>query len=501
MDNDANKNTEGKIRPTDNTGKTVQGIDQVLKYDYNEKGERTSLERDNNVDGKFDYRETYTLDANGRWVGKNIDLTNDGTLDRKEVYSREADGGLTQTNFYNLVNDREVLTKIEYYELNVNNQRTKLSIDTLGDNTINSITRYDLDNLGRTAKAYFDTDGDGSPDRTETYTRDTNNHIIKVESDSNNDNIIDVVTHREVNALGQIMVAKFDNDNNGTIDAIHRYERDQNGNVVRELRDLDNNGVNDVILTNTFNELNQQIANSTKYVDGRISHVTRHFDEYGRVEYEDRRWDAADGTLGVPYRYRYEYDTQNRVSKSTYDKRIDGTLDWTMYNSYENPVFNNTATKREVVYPNGHKATHIMDIDSSGRAEFTYSDSMTDGIIERFNIGDQNGSSSIARTVDLTNWTQEQLAKLGNQLTSIYMGSLSPDTLTLSTEVVAKISSGKTLNIYTSGTDDTLNLKGFTEGKKAAKTIGSETYDLYTANVDGSVYNIYVDDDTNVVLG
>lgn len=59
----------------------------------------------------------------------------------------------------------------------------------------------------------------------------------------------------------------------------------------------------------------------------------------------------------------------------------------------------------------------------------------------------------------------------------------------------------KYINVQTIGNDDTLNLSGFEKSKAAAKTIGSETYDLYTATVNGTVFELFVDDDTNVVLG
>ncbi|MEG9486987.1 hypothetical protein [Mannheimia indoligenes] len=477
----------------------MAGIDQVLAYTYNVKGEQTTMLRDNNVDGKYDYREAYTLDANGRWVEKLIDLTNDGQFDRKEAYTKSASDAYLKTEFYNIVDGRDVATRIEHYENNANNQRTAVKVDTLGDSSINAITRYDLDALGRTEKAYFDTDSDGNPNRTETYIRDVNGAIIKMESDSNNDTIIDTARYYERDSLGRVLVEKFDNDNNGTIDDVYTYTRDQYGNIVHQIRDLGNDSVIDVEYTNTFNERNQQVNQVAKWSDGRISYLETTYDEYGRVSVEDRRWDA-NGNQGIPYRYIFEYDDQNRIAVQRYDNRIDGSIDWIDHKSYEHPVFTNVATKQEIVYPNGNKITYTMELDTAGRALFTYTDATTDGIIDRLAIGDRNGSSSVSRNVDLTAWTEEQFANLGNELTAIVMGSLSPDTLTLNAEVIAKLTQ-KYINVQTTGNDDTLNLSGFEKSKTAAKTIGSETYDLYTATVNGKVFELFVDDDTNVVLG
>ncbi|MEG9491152.1 hypothetical protein, partial [Mannheimia indoligenes] len=499
VDNDGKASTG--VSRTDNEGAPVAGIDQVLAYSYNVKGEVTEMKRDNDVDGKYDYREAYTLDANGRWVEKLIDLTNDNQFDRKEVYTKSASDAYLKTEFYNIVDARDVATKIEYYENNANNQRTAMKVDTLGDASINAITRYDLDALGRTEKAYFDTDGDGNVDRTETYLRDVNGGLTEMKSDSNNDTIIDAVRYYERDALGRVSVEKFDNDNNGIIDDVYTFTRDQYGNIVHQIRDLGNDNIIDVEYTNTFNELNQQVNQVAKWLDGRVSHLETTYDDYGRVSVEDRRWDTASGSQGVPYRYTYQYDDQNRQIVVEYDNRIDGVIDWTDYRSYEHPVFTNAVTKNEIVYPNGNKATHsIVEHDAAGRAVLTYSDATSDGAIERLNIGDRNGSSSVSRNVDLTTWTEEQFAELGNKLTAIVMGALSPDTLTLNAEVMAKLTQ-KYINVQTTGNDDTLNLSGFEKSKAAAKTIGSETFDLYTATVNGKVFELFVDDDTNVVLG
>ncbi|MFA9501087.1 hypothetical protein ACERCG_11875 [Mannheimia sp. E30BD] len=256
VDSDANEN-KGKSQ-SDNGGQTVTGIDQVLQYGYNVKGERISTLRDNNVDGTYDYREAYTLNANGNWVAKEIDLTNDGTFDRKEVYTKDADDGLVKTEFYNVEieangNSRDVLSSIEHYEVNANNVRTAVFRDLdateKGQNStvngikvsgIESIVRYDLDSKGNIKQANHNSDADPGNiiETVEYFVRDANGNIIAKYIDSDNltktgsthsiNNVdvngIDKIETYNINAKGQSESIEYDNNADGRADSIKYYD-------------------------------------------------------------------------------------------------------------------------------------------------------------------------------------------------------------------------------------------------------------------------------------
>ncbi|MFA9489328.1 MULTISPECIES: hypothetical protein [unclassified Mannheimia] len=493
VNNDADTTT-GKAQQ-DNGGNTVQGIDQVLKYDYNVKGERTSLERDNNVDGKFNYRETYTLDANGRWIGKNIDLTNDGTFDRKEVYSREADGGLTQTNFYNLVNDREVLTKIEYYELNVNNQRTKLSIDTLGDNTINSITRYDLDNLGRTEKSYFDTDGDKTTDRIEAYTRDSNGNILRTEI-INNDGEVQAVRIYERNALGQVTKQEVDSDNDGIIDTRYEYTRDAQGNETAYKVYSYNPITKQQELTQSakreFDELNRAKYIELSYVDSsRDYRVDYTYDDFGR-----RLSDVHSGSR--THTWTYDYNDDNTL-RERLDYNKDGVFtSKSLFVEYY-PEFNAAKVVEGYNAQDELESTTIWLRDSTGAMTNSLIDNTNNGKgWDTYTFGDR-GANGVNRNLsqDFTEWSEEKLAQLGDSLSLIRMlNNSAVSELTLNAEVVAKISDGGLRVQGGSDKNDVLNLSGF----EKASSSSVRGYDLYTATVGEEDLNLYVQANDSITV-
>lgn len=500
VDND-NKETTGKTQ-ADNAGKNVAGIDQVLAYTYNVKGERTEMKRDNNVDGKYDYREAYTLNANGNWIAKQIDLTNDGTFDSKEVYTKEADDGLVKTQFYNLVGGREVVTKVEDYTLNPNNQRTSVKVDTLGDGSINAITRYDLDAQGRIEKAYFDTDSNDTIDRAETYTRDTLGNIIKSEVDVGNDGSIDSVRTYKFDVLGRMIEQYQDIDNNGKIDNAYYYERDVYGNVIVNTHDIGNDGVIEEIAYREFNSLNRQTRYwiDKKPLNGQPDSNEYHetissYDEYGRpLVYHisgSSNYDLIVGYGSGEYRTSQHFD-HNRNGIIDNSETVE-------YLGYDN-IWSSLISKITVFNAQGEK-TVIADIEfnDNGNAVHYYRDDNADGTINQFAFGNSAGTISVNNYhVDMSSWSTEQVARFNKGLEVITLSDTDTSSqLTLDkTTVAGLVSSSNTLRIDGDSTD-TVNLNGFTKADTSSHT----GFNQYTADVDGTTYTVFITNTVDTILG
>ncbi|MFA9500661.1 hypothetical protein ACERCG_09600 [Mannheimia sp. E30BD] len=506
MDNDANKNTEGKIRPTDNSGNTVQGIDRVLKYDYNVKGERTSLERDNNVDGKFDYREEYTLNANGNIEEKRIDLTNDGTMDRKEVYTKSPSDAYVKTEFYNLVPEgsgtKDILTKIEHYENNVNNQRTEVRVDILGDNTINSITRYDLDNLGRIAKAYFDTDGDKTIDRAESYTRDMQGNIIKMEVDIGNNGSIDSVVTYTYDNLGRRISIKHDTDNNGSIDRTDYYKYDVYGNPQEYSTDYDGDGIFERVAYREFDSSNRQIVywiDENKPLNGKPDsneyYETVEYDEYGNPK-------IYHISSSQNYDLLVKYDDKGSRSYQHLDRNKNGIVDngETFEHLEYDKVWSRAVSKITVFNDKGIKTTVAeIEVGDLGNPLHYYRDNGADGTINLFAFGNYSGNIAVNNHhVDMSAWSADQVARFNKGLETVVLSNtLTSSQLTLDKETLANlVSKTNTLRI-TGDSTDTVNLEGFTKADSSSQA----GHNQYTADVDGTTYTVFITDTVDTVLG
>ncbi|MFA9500656.1 hypothetical protein ACERCG_09575 [Mannheimia sp. E30BD] len=498
MDNDANKNTEGKIRPTDNSGKTVQGIDQVLKYSYNEKGERASLERDNNVDDKFDYREEYTLDANGRWVGKNIDLTNDGTFDRKEIYTKSPSDAYVKTEFYNLVPEgsgtKDILTKIEHYENNANGQRTALRGDMQGDGSIDYVSTYDLDASGRTYKSYAYERDNITVAQVTTYTRDANGDVTRSELTDANGLLLSS-TNYERDALGRTVVSRVDSNGDNVVDRKYEYTHDDYGQGILRKEYAYNQPNQTLELSSTteqtFNSSNYVISNKITAADGSFIANVYERDEYGRI---------AKGTVTGRSNFSWEntYNPDNTIDIRT-EYRLDGTFASKLaYSDYDLNGRASTVHR----YNAKDELTQIDSVirDTQGTQIHTIIDTVSNGIgADRFTFGTVGAGLSFHFTQDLTTWKEEELARLGTSLKQINLAINSISTLTLNAETVAKISEGGLRVVGGTDNNDILNLSGFE--KAASSTV--RNYDLYTATVDGEALNLYVQNnvDVNIIGG
>ncbi|MEG9486984.1 Ig-like domain-containing protein, partial [Mannheimia indoligenes] len=504
VDNDASINkAEHTGKPqVDNEGNRVTDIDQVLKYGYNVKGERDSLLRDNNVDGTYDYREVYTLNANGGWIEKRIDLTNDNQFDRKEVYTKEADNDLVKTHFYNLVDGRDVLTKVEDYTLNANNQRTSVKVDTLGDGITDAATRYDLDGLGRAAKAYFDTNGDGTVDRTEIYTRDALGNIIKSEVDTGNDGSINSVRTYKFDALGRMIEQYQDIDNNGKIDNAYYYERDVYGNALVSKSDIGNDGVIDQIAYLEFDSLNRQTRYwvDKKPLNGQPDSNEYHetissYDEYGRpLVYHisgSSNYDLIVGYGSGEYRtsQHFDYNRNGIIDNSE-------TVEYLEYDK----IWSSSKSKITVANAQGETIV-IADIEynNNGNAVHYYRDDKADGTINRFAFGNSSGAISVNNYhVDMSSWSTEQVARFNKGLEVITLSNTDTSSqLTLDkTTVAGLVASSNTLRIDGDSTD-TVNLNDFTKADTSSRT----GFNQYTADVDGTTYTVFITNTVDTVLG
>ena len=507
VDNDAKEST-GKTQQA-NAGESVQGIDQVLAYTYNVKGEQTSMRRDNNVDGKYDYREVYTLDANGHQTAKEIDLTNDGKFDRKEVYIKEADDGLVQTNFYNLVDSGEVLTKIEYYKLNENNQRTEVKVDTLGDGSIDAITRYDLDEYGRSEKAYFDTDGDGNIDRVESYTRDSVGNILRTETDMGNDGSIDTVITYERDSLGYVSKSETFNSQ-GELQRTNVYSVDQYG-FTTALSEY--NGAispDNLIQTRewTYNENGQAIKTYRILGNGTEQSWTRTFNEYGWSDYESSDINN-DGTINSQL-FIQEFDAVGKPIKLFRDNNVNGifdqgdTIEIREYSLGLSKVVQNSFYSDEELTKLFNRYNY--ELNDAGDYTVATRDWNGDGKLNMLLFTAAAGYNPVNHTENITLWDEAKFAERAT-ISEIALQSSSniESTVVLDQDSLARFTANR-LYIYGGAADDkVVLLNGKEDFTQAQDNVvrGSRTYDVYTASSGKELWiqdGITVDLDDSAVL-
>ncbi|MEG9490801.1 hypothetical protein [Mannheimia indoligenes] len=492
VDNDGKTSTG--VSRTDNEGAPVAGIDQALAYSYNVKGEQTALLRDNNVDGKYDYSEAYTLDANGRQIQKEIDLTNDGQFDRKEVYTKSATDATVKTEFYNIMGDQEVVTKIEHYENNANGQRTALKGDILGNGSINYVSTYELDALGRTYKTYAYGGDNVTVAQVTTYTRDENGNVTRSELTDPNGLLLSA-TNYERDALGRSVVSEVDSNGDNKVDRKYEYTYDDYGREILRKEYAYNESSQKLELSSTtertFNSSNYVISDKVTATNGSFLANEYERDEYGRI---------AKGTVTGRNNFSWEniYNPDNSIAVRT-EYGLDGTfrskLVYSDYNIHGNANFAHRYNAKD----------ELVQIDSvirdvNNNHIHTIVDNVSNGIgWDRFTFGTVGAGLSFHFAQDLTTWKEEELAKLGTSLKQINLANNSISTLTLNAETVAKISEGGLRVVGGTDNNDVLNLSGFE--KAASSTV--RNYDLYTATVDGEALNLYVQNnvDVNIIGG
>ncbi|QTM01245.1 hypothetical protein [Mannheimia sp. ZY171111] len=492
VDNDA-KTATGKLQQHDKG--QAKGIDQVLKYGYNLKGEQTLLERDNNVDGTYDYREAYTLDPNGQQKLKEIDLTNDGTFDKKEVYVKQPDGGLEQVTFYNLVNKNgkveDVKTHIESYELDPNNHIEKVSSDTLGDGSINSVSKYDLDPAGNIEKAYFDTNGDSKIDRIETHTR-TNGLVTRTEVHDSENKLQEIVTY-EYLPSGQVSLKRVDTSGDKSIDKEYRYTYDNHDRETRReeysYSPKEKKLALSAVHENTFDPNNNIVNYKITYSNGKSNENNYIIDDYGRIKEK-----TVSGINN--FSSKNEYNTDNTV-KTTTEYKPDGKFSVkNVFSEYD--VLGNYTKVDRYYSENGEKTQtwSLIRDPNSGQIQHTIvDDTKTGDGADKFTFGTYGANQSFHFTQDLTTWSEEKLALLGASLKEIQLANNSISTLTLDANVVAKISEGGLKVNAGNDKNDILNLSGFEKATDGEKI---KNYDLYTATVGSEKLNLYVQEGISV---
>ncbi|MEG9486991.1 hypothetical protein V6W74_00280 [Mannheimia sp. HC-2023] len=512
VNNDPTKNTEGKKRPTDNEGKEVAGIDTVISYEHNIKGEIRDIRHDNNVDGKPDYHEKLTLNANGQITQREFDLTNDGLFDKKEVNNsilpsggyRDENGnvnGVKKRTYYNLVQEKgedgslkitdEVITSIDYYQYDGNNQWIGTETDRLGDTSIDYIYTVDLDEQGRVKKAYYNTDGKGDIDRVETYTRDpATGFITKTEIDNGNNGSVDVVrTYIRRDPLGNVLEYEVDNRDNGVgVDTRYIQTFDEYGNEKTQETYSYNAVTKQFDLTTSIERTFDQ-HNNTKTLIYPNHTVVYERDEFGRIKSNK----AAEFNRD----WRYEYNPDGTIStRESYNRNgeLESKQVYTEYYAH------NRATKAGETYNSEGKLvdSFYYDINDQGVIRYTLIDEAENGKgWDTFNFGDKGRISALNFSQDFTSWNEEKLAELGNSLSLIRMTQGAASQLTLNAEVVAKISEGGLKIEGAPDRNDTLNLSGFVK----SSTSNEKGYDLYTAKVGEEDVNLYVDTKIDTILG
>lgn len=184
------------------------------------------------------------------------------------------------------------------------------------------------------------------------------------------------------------------------------------------------------------------------------------------------------------YATRNDFDTDGHLGKKTiytsYDPVTGANNGLEVYNADDQLIYKSS----RFLDSRGNTLNTVYDYAKNG-----------DGW-DSFFFGSAGASSNIHNTVDMTAWTEEKLAQLGESLSLIRMANGSISTLTLNAEVVAKISNGGLRVQGAADNNDILNLSGF----KKAESSKMKNYDLYTATVDDEELNLYVQANDSITV-
>ncbi|MEG9491154.1 hypothetical protein, partial [Mannheimia indoligenes] len=495
VDNDA-KTSTGVAR-TDNEGSPVTGIDQVLAYSYNVKGEVTEMKRDNNVDGQYDYRQVHTLDANGNLVKTDVDLTNDGNIDRVTKNTLTATGKVITSKYYNqAVDGTQTYTGKNMYKLDNNGNRIETS-NYSASGILKSVETLELNGRGQVVKKLIDNGGDGI-DRAEIYTLDSNDYIVKTENDIGNNGSIESSISYDRNSLGRIIKQSSDNDGDSIIDSYKTNEFDVYGNILKETYYNAKTDVITSINTYTYNERNQQLtkftdANANGEFDTQDTKVSYKYDEYGNTV---ERVDSSPIKTSSIF---FEYDGLGRQVKSILDDNGNGipeANETTRIYHYDSPLWNKY-TSVTVTDSRGLQSISKFDLDDAGNYALQYY-AGRNGEFSRINFYNAN----VAQNVDFTNkWSAEELAEIGNKIQLIQLTNEQyTTTIKLDSNIVSKLSQSG-LDIRGDATD-TVNLSNdFTKVEGTTKKAGTDVLQAYRTEVDGTTYTVYIDTDVDTVVG
>ena len=500
VDND-NKQTTGKTQ-ADNAGENVAGIDQVLKYEYNVKGEVITELKDNNVDGTYDSREVKVRDANGNVVETQLDYTNDNQVDKVTKNTLNAKGEVMESRYYNQSADGvQTYTGKDVFERDENGYATKKTAYSPSE-AVKVVESYENDAQGRVLKKLIDNGGDGI-DRAEIYTLDANGYITKTEND-----------------LG----------NNGSIESSVTYERDALGRVTKTFTDSNNDGQADTVSYSIYDAYNNVIQSQTDNgADGNIDGVT--YNTYDANRNLISFWAEAGVIDGVQtpkdYSEKMEYNEYNLVSKKTvnngnsvYDLYMEYNADgqvsnqWFDYN--RNGIMDGRDVSETIEYESLWKKTSVItrynqdgsvnavahfEYNDSGNLVRYYNDSKGDGTIEGLAFGNYRGGGTVNHTEDMTVWAGKQLSRFGKGLTTLTLSDATARTdITLDGKTVAALSKSG-FDIRGDSTDTVHLSSDFTKLEGTTKKAGTDVLQAYRTEVDGTAYTVYIDTDVDTVIG
>ncbi|MEG9491149.1 hypothetical protein [Mannheimia indoligenes] len=454
------------------------------------------MKRDNNVDGKYDYREVYTLNANGFVTEKAIDLTNDSKIDLVTKDTLNAKGDIIETRYYNQAADGvQTYTGKDVYKLDSNGNITEKS-NYSAANLVKLIETYENDALGRVAKMYVDNLGDNIINSSTNYIRNANGQVIQSQIDIDNNNTIDSTQKYTLDALGRIIKTDFYNGTEETPNSTSRYKLDVYGNRLEESIDNGNNGSIDRRVINTYDELNRVASSLSDINANGIKDRGDIYVEYTYNEYNQVASSVRENVGSTPTRSTNTYNDLGQVVRNTFDYNNDGLFNNNdVYIEYTYGTDGRIASATTVTATGSIRELAYNEWNTDGVRIKTFSDAGGDGTINSLSYGWWAGRSTVNHTDDLTRWTPEQLAKFNKGLTLIYLSDTTAATnITLNADVVKAISN-KGFDIRGDATD-TVNLGGnFTKVEGLTKNVDTGTLQAYRADIDDSTYTLYIDTD------
>ena len=444
------------------------------------------------------------MNSAGYVIQTETELTNDGKVDKVTLYTLDVHGNVLQKLDYNRSYDTQgvatdTLTQKEVYGVDTYGYTTSMARYFGTNDNPTVIETYEVNALGQRTKAYIDSNADSTIDRSEIYTRDMYGRAIKTETDTGNDGSIDGVSIRTYDELGRETLHLQDIDADGITDNKYENEYDNYGNAVLTKIYSLNTLTNELVLTRTrektFNELNQlEYQKQTTHATGAI--------QLAEMAYNEQGLKTSDTFTNMPAgnknRWNYVYnDFGIRIERQD-DSGADGSIE--KINKYVEFDERNRVTLVEVYFAkdNSLETSTIWDYAISGHVVGSYMKYIQDSPIVDYKMGDRGANANISVNEDMTTWTDERLAKLGDSLKNIYMTNNAFSSLKIDAETVAKISDGG-VTIYT-GRDknDSLQLEGFVKAETSTK----EGFTQYTAEVDSELLNVFVSTDiTTEILG
>lgn len=519
------KDSTGKVQQ-DNGGKNVQGIDQVLKYEYNVKGELISEFKDNNVDGIYEVRESKVLNANGKVVETQLDYTNDGKVDKVTENTLNAKGEVIKSEYYNQAGDgTKTYTGKDEYTLDSNGYQIAKS-KYAASGVLLSTETYKNDTNGKILEKRVDTNADGLVDKTYVYNLDPTNGQVSRKTVYSGDykegiSLAEKYTVYGRNELGYVTSIKQYTGDNQTPDKTTIITPDIYGNQIH----MDEYNAAGVLVASYEQKFDSKNQMTDYYRDMRpigtysSGDVYAHyeFNEQGQYIKQERTYNYKAENPVVDDTSWFEYDNFGRVYKIFQDYDRDGEVS-SQKDSIVTNKYNDLGRRVAQIFEGGDgtpKETYYEDYDIDGVSLYSYRDVLSDGSINRIAFGNAFGFYGKNQTEDLRTWIQDGKFIPKNQLdidgfskldfkgvTEINLSAYTNSTdITLDSKVISALAPKSALYIYGDATD-TVRYKG-DDLLATGKTTQSEgnTYQEYTTSIDGTAYTVLIDSDINTIIG